>query len=563
MATLPTYENAGVQYADLPRVNTAPQQVAAQGFATIGQNIDRMTAFFQGQAATDAQQAGLKYAIDFPPTLDQLETAKRTGQMPVVQGGGRIFADSYNKATAHILGTNIIGEFQNRQSERLMRLEAGERLDPTALKEDIRADIDGNVSLLTKINPETSIQVRAQMTTLGHAVYKQALMFDEKARQAAYQVDLSNGLSKIAPVLENVIKEYSKINLPAGELEQVLENVIYPFTNKQAITLAGGNKFALEAYKIKDNAKINAITSKLTDRDFAPTAGAAFKKILAGDAGELTEIYRGMSTDSKDLLRERIIKSFSDQEQTRKMDEAITNDANKTKGNALTLEFLTANGPRKREIVTNLVGLGQMTLQSAEDLLKPKDPSPNPVLAGALYDQIRRGTINSFQQLVPYSNLLSNSEFASLGRSVVDDQARKAHESIDRKAGITSSYIDPGAVKFQVKIDMTKLYAEELQKKVPNDQGVMIYQSPADAYKAAEKRYDGDTNNAKKEKARNEAAKQIEDTLNLRNIPKPALPTEQIDFSNPAFKKLTPGELDKLITAQKKYKDNIGNQGAL
>jgi hypothetical protein len=31
-----------------------------------------------------------------------------------------------------------------------------------------------------------------------------------------------------------------------------------------------------------------------------------------------------------------------------------------------------------------------MTLQSAEDLLKPKDPSPNPILAGSLYDQSER-----------------------------------------------------------------------------------------------------------------------------------------------------------------------------
>jgi hypothetical protein len=556
MATLPTYENAGVQYADLPRVNTAPQQVAAQGLNTLGQNLDRMTAFFQSQAVTDAQQAGLKYAIDFPPTLDQLETAKRTGQMPVVQGGGRIFTDSYNKATAHILGTNIIGEFQNRQAERLLRLEAGEKLDPVALKEDIRADIDGNVSLLTNINPETSIQVRAQMTTLGHAVYKQALMFDEKARQAAYQVDLSNGLSKIAPVLENVIKEYAKINLPAAELEQVLENVIYPFTNKQAITLAGGNKFALEAYKIKDNAKISAITSKLTDRDFAPTAGAAFKKILAGDAGELTEIYRGMSTDSKDLLRERIIKSYSDQEQTRKIDEAVIKDENKIKGNALTLEFLTASGPRKRQIVTSLVGLGEMTLQSAEDLLKPKDPNPNPVLAGSLYDQIKRGTINNFQQLVPFSNQLSRAEFESLSRSVVDDQARKSHERIDRESGIVNAYVDPGKVVAQKKIDITKLYLEELSKKTKNDQGVEVFQSPDQAVSNAIKRWDGDANNIKKENARKDAEKQINDVLTLKNIPL-NVTIDQIDFSKPAFKGLKPAELDKLIEAQKKYKANI------
>lgn len=554
MATLPTYEYAGAQYANLPSVSTAPQQVAAQGMSMLGQQLDRMTAYFQNQAVTEAQKAGMKYAIELPPTPEQLEIAKKTGQMPPVEGAGRIFQESYNKASAHILGTNIIADFQNRQADRLQKIESGAPVDLLALRRDLRDDIDGNASMLTNLDPETSIQVRAQMTTLGHAVYKQALMFDEKARQASYQVDQEVGLSKIKPVLENVITSYAKINLPAAELDQVLDNIINPFTNATSIRLAGSNKYALEAYKIKDNAKISVISAKLTDRDFAPTAGAAFKKILAGDAGELTEMYKGMSTDSKDLLRERIIKSFADQEQTRKMDEAIVKDANKTKANVLTLEFLTAGGARKRQIVTDLVGLGEMTLQTAEDLLKPKDPSPNPILAGSLYDQIKRGTINNFQQLVPYANLLSNSEFASLSRSVVDDQSRKSYERIDREVGIVSAYVDPGKVKAQAKIDITKFYVEELGKKTKNDQGVEVFQSPEQAVENAIKRYSGDAAVQKKVKAREQAEKQINDVLDKKSIPM-TLPIDQIDFDK--VKGLSKGEIDLLKKAQKQYTGNI------
>ena len=554
MATLPTYEYAGAQYANLPSVSTAPQQVAAQGMSMLGQQLDRMTAYFQNQAVTEAQKAGMKYAIELPPTPEQLEIAKKTGQMPPVEGAGRIFQESYNKASAHILGTNIIAEFQNRQADRLKQIESGAPVDLLALRRDLRDDIDGNASMLSNLDPETSIQVRAQMTTLGHAVYKQALVFDEKARQAAYQVDQEVGLSKIKPVLENVISSYAKINLPAGELEQVLDNVLSPYTNATSIRLAGSNKYALEAYKIKENAKISAISAKLTDRDFAPTAGAAFKKILAGDAGELTEMYKAMSTDSKDLLREKIIKSFSDEEQTRKIDEAQTKEINKTKANALTLEFLSAGGTRKRQIVTELVGLGEMTLQSAEELLKPKDPSPNPVLTGSLYDQIRRGTINNFDQLIPYANKLSRAEFESLSRSVVDDQGRKSHERIDREVGIVSAYVDPGKVKAQAKIDITKFYVEELGKKVKNDQGVEVFQSPEQAVENAIKRYNSDAVVQKKVKAREQAEKQISDVLDRKSIPM-TLPIDQIDFDK--VKGLSRGEIDLLKKAQKQYTGNI------
>ena len=68
MADLPRYENLGAQYADLPRLSTALEQAQAQGYADIGGQLDRMTAFFNQQAFTEAQKAGLKFAIDFPPS---------------------------------------------------------------------------------------------------------------------------------------------------------------------------------------------------------------------------------------------------------------------------------------------------------------------------------------------------------------------------------------------------------------------------------------------------------------------------------------------------------------
>jgi len=254
-------------------------------------------------------------------------------------------------------------------------------------------------------------------------------------------------------------------------------------------------------------------------------------------------------------LRERIIKSFSDQEQTRKIDEAVIKDANKIKGNALTLEFLTAGGPRKRQIVTELVGLGEMTLQSAEDLLKPKDPNPNPVLAGSLYDQIKRGSINNFQQLVPFANQLSRAEFTTLSHAVVDDQGRKAHERIDREVGIVSAYVDPGKVKAQAKIDISKFYVEELGKKIKNDQGVEVFQSPEQAVESAIKRYSSDAIVNKKIKAREQSEKQINDVMDKKNIPMPNLPIDQIDFDK--VKGLSRGEIDLLKKAQKQYTGNI------
>ena len=119
MADLPRYENIGVQYADLPKISTALQQVKSQGYADIGQQLDRMTNFFQEKAVTEAQKAALKYSIEFPPTKEQLDIAKQTGVMPTIKGAGSVFTETYNKASAHILGNQIQTDFQNRSATRL------------------------------------------------------------------------------------------------------------------------------------------------------------------------------------------------------------------------------------------------------------------------------------------------------------------------------------------------------------------------------------------------------------------------------------------------------------
>lgn len=350
MATLPTYEYAGAQYADLPKISAAPQQAAASGWSMLGQQLDKMATFFYGEAASEAQKAGAKFAIEMPPTPQQLEIAKKTGQMPVVEGAGRYFQESYNKTSAHLLGTNILADFQNRQTDRLKRIESGEPVNLDQLRRDIRDDIDGSTSVLSTMDPATAISFRAQMSTVGHAAYKQALTFDEKARQAAYQVDMAAGLSKLTPVMENVIVEYAKSGAMSDEqIEMVLTGMIEPYTNGASIRMAGGNKFALEAWKIKEEAKKNAIIGKLTDREFAPTAGDAFKKLMAGDAGELSGIYKSLSIDDKKSIRETMIKSYADEEQVRRITEANEKHEKDQKKHKLSLEYLTAPGKRKKK----------------------------------------------------------------------------------------------------------------------------------------------------------------------------------------------------------------------
>lgn len=558
MADLPRYENIGVQYADLPKLSTAMQQAKVQGYAGVEQSLDRMTNFFQEKAVTEAQKKALKYAIEFPPTPEQLLEAKKTGVMPVIKGAGTVFTDTYNKATAHILGNQLQTEFQNRTAARLAAMEAGTVVNVEALQRDLRDDIDGSVSVLTAIDPETSIKFRASMATVGHGVYKQALAIDEKNRQMSYATDQEFGVANIKPVVENIIKSYADIGMDPAELENVLLNVIQPFTNKTSITLAGSNKYAIEAYKIVQEAKIGAVLTKLADPAFASTTGVAAQKLMNGDVGELTGLYKRLDTDTKNRIRTEHMKLVSDAKQFTDIEAAKVKEQNKVKGNELTIEFLRPDTTpvRKQEILTEMIRFNEINLTTAMELMKPKEAEPNPVLAMNLYDGIKNGRIKSMNELVQFSNRLSRSEFESLGRSLVDNQAKIALERIDREAGIVSPFIDPGAEKLKKKIDLTNRYYEELNKKVPGEKGVMRYQTPSEAIEASLKRYGGDKVVTDKEAKLKQAQEKVDNFFTKKpNVKKPNTTLDQTDFSK--VPGLSDDEVMRLNKAKKDYQDNL------
>jgi hypothetical protein len=558
MAELPRYENLGVQYADLPKISTAMQQIKAQGYAGVEQSLDRMTNFFQEKAVTEAQKKALKYAIELPPTPEQLLEAKKTGQMPVIKGAGSVFTETYNKATAHILGNQLQTEFQNRTAARLNAMERGAVLDVTTLQRDLRDDIDGTISVLTAIDPETSIKFRASMATIGHGVYKQALVIDEKNRQLSYAADQEAALMSIKPVVENVIKSYADIGMDPAELENILQNVIQPFTNKTSITLSGSEKYAIEAYKIVQEAKVGAVLTKLSDPIFAPSVGVAAQKLMNGDVGELTGLYNRLDKETKNKIRSAHMKLVSDAKQFTDIEDEKRKAENKIKGNELTIEFLRPDTKpaRKQEILTEMIRLDEMNLTTAMELMKPKEVEPNPVLTMNLYENIKNGRIKSIKELVPYSSKMSRAEFESLGRSLVDNQAKIALERIDREAGIVSPFIDPGAEKLKKKIDLTERYYQELQKQVVGEKGVKRYLTPEEALNNALKGYGGDKIVIDKETKRKQAQEKIDNFFSKKpDVKKPNTPLDQTDFSK--VPGLSSDEVTRLNKAKKDYQDNL------
>lgn len=567
MATsLPRFQTMGVQFADLPRVSTASQEVGAQMLQTqaqqfdqIGRAVDRMTAFFQDKAVTEAQKQGLRYAAENPLTKDQIDTALKTeGRAPRVKGAGSIFQESYEQMQAQLLSSELQLEGQKQISALAAAIKAGSPVDLGKMQLELKDMIDGYSSTIMALDPKEAVRLRASLATAGNTLYKEAAERSVVLQREQADGRLNQAIAESGPLIESVLAKAGTIDAETQkpvDVDQLLEILRKPYYN--AIRVIGSSKH-IDAFNKKiEEAKVGVLTSTATAPTFAADASAAMGKVAKGDFGAMTTVYQSLPEGEKQKVRERTLKFFSDMESARKLDEAKQKELQQQEGNTLSIEFLNpkTTAARKQEIVKRMVMIDQMTLQQAQDALKPKATEANPQLEVSLYEQIKNGRITNIGQLSPYVRQLSNSQYESLGRAVVDIQYRNAVDKISLAAGITQNMINPGQDKINQKAGYMKEFQKFLATPVKNEQGVMVYPGPSAAADMAIKSYTEDRSIQQKASARENAQKAIETALKSKKIEMPGVPVEQIDLSK--YRSLSTTEREAIQKQIQIYKNNL------
>lgn len=567
MATsLPRFQPMGVQFADLPRVSTASQEVGAQMLQTqaqqfdqIGRAVDRMTAFFQDKAVTEAQKQGLRYAAENPLTKDQIDTALKTeGRAPRVKGAGSIFQESYEQMQAQLLSSELQLEGQKQISALAAAIKAGAPVDLGQMQLELKDMIDGYSSTIMALDPKEAVRLRASLATAGNTLYKEAAERSVVLQREQADGRLNQAIAESGPLIESVLAKAGTIDAETQkpvDVDQLLEILRKPYYN--AIRVIGSSKHIDEFNKKIEEAKVGVLTSTATSPTFAADASTAMGKVAKGDFGAMTTVYQSLPEGEKQKVRERTLKFFSDMESARKLDEAKQKELQQQEGNTLSIEFLNpkTTAARKQEIVKRMVMIDQMTLQQAQDALKPKATEANPQLEVSLYEQIKNGRITNIGQLSPYARQLSNSQYESLGRAVVDIQYRNAVDKLSLAAGITQNMINPGQDKINQKAGYMKEFQKFLATPVKNEQGVMVYPEPSVAADMALKSYAEDKSTQQKATARENAKKAIEGALKAKKIEMPGVPVEQIDLSQ--YRSLSQADRDSIQKHIQIYRNNL------
>lgn len=530
MATIPRYQNLGVQYADLPRVSTAAQEARVRGFDQLGRSLDRMTSYFQTQAETKAKKEALKYAAENPLTQEQVDTALKTGEGVKVEGAGSVFQQTYEAAQGAMLASQLQLEGQRKLSNVAAAIEAGQPVDLNTIQADIKDMIDGYASTVMALDPEQSIKLRASLATAGNALYTKAAERAVKVQQAEYSAYMDESLLQTKPLIEAIIAKSGTVDFQTGKplnIDQLIETQAKPYMD--AIQITGTNKHYLEFQKIVKEAKIGALVAKLKDREFSPDATTALKNFRENNFGGLTDVFGQLSEEDKAKVRNRVLESYADEQSAADIDKKAAADVNKEKGNILKMELLQegTSVARQRQIVLDLVNLEQITLPQAQAMLKDPDAKGDVDLYLNLNDQIARGTLTNIGDLAKYKTQLSATEYKTLGTAITSTQGREGSKMIHIESGIQENAFNPVDVKAKFKA-LKEEYYIQLGKKV-TENGVERYQTPVEAANAAIEKFGKSNKAADIQKAKDDAIKKLEELLD-EGMTLPNLPIEQIDF---------------------------------
>lgn len=526
MATLPRYELMGVQYADLPRVSTAGLAVAAEGYSRMSQQIDRMLNFLNERQETEAQRKAKQYAVENPLTKEQIDAAV-SGEGPGLQvpGAGQIFQRTYEAMQGAMLSAELQAEGQRKIGEALAVVKAGGTIDLEKARTDLRDLIDGYATSVSALDPEESVRLRASLSIAGKALFSEAAAQQVKREITLINTGMDAAADSIKPVIEGIISQAGTIDPQTGQpvdIDKMLQSQLRPFQN--LVSQTGYSKPLETALGAIRAAKVDAIVGLATKDEFAANPLLALRRLADGDLGNLSQIYKGLSQDDKEIIRKRVRDYNVDLAAAQKAeDDRRKEDADRA-ARTLGLELLDpkTTADRRRAVVNDLVRSGHMSLESARTALRPAAAGVSVGTELMFSQMIRSGYLSSLDQFLKeaYSNGLSDEQTKRLGKELLDENYKRANFLLTSAAGIVAGLeLNPGEAKLRKRGALEELYRINLGKNIP----------PEEAARDAIRQYDGAESTKKREAVRQRVTENVRTMLEDGGF---AMPNVDIETMN-------------------------------
>lgn len=496
MATLPIIESGRIQYSGIPsatlptvtasRTEYTGIREAAQYQNTISGVLDKLSGKLFEVAGKEAQEAGMQYVADNSITDEQLAAAKMGNLKPLKLGGKfNIFDQAVRKARSFEISAKFESEARNELAKMLIDIDSGK-----TTSQDVQAKIstmtEGFSRSLSQIDSEATLKFRATIATIGNTVLNKAYEAETKraktARLIQFDADFDNSMRLLRAEISRGFWIDRKTNKKRSieELVDVYRNSI----QNQALLL--GDSTAQKTYsdrfeKELRQAKIDAVSEHVTDPAFNADSQAGLDLLRAGQVGNMTDIFRGMSYDDKAKVFANYMIAVDQREKLAK------NAADKQK-RADVLEFVNLynqaigmpdTNPARAGLVSQIANIANRNPDAVptsvlKDLQKP-DTDGNPMVEFNVMNGIYKGTITTAEQIMNAPGLSGKQRVSLLGKLYSEDRRSDMalERGISRLAGIPEIpgqvvILDPKGQQFKARQEL-KAEAEALQAKAIAD----------------------------------------------------------------------------------------------
>ena len=491
MATLPRYQQRGIQFASLPDISVAPQQAAISGASSLDQAISRMTSYFEQQAVTEAKTAAYKYAAENPLTEEQVRGQLAAKGKVTVDGAGRIFQQTYEQVQAKLLGNQILLEQEAEIGEVAGQIEAGKPVDLNSIQKDLKARRDGIAALLMQIDPETAVSVSSGLAKAGNTLIKIAAKKQAETQMAIARTKLGEVVNSAIPLLEKELEEQVGIVLPQTEAQKArgeqprpfggMELIIERGNRVEQLATAAGVPQAYEDYmKQARVAMQNVVVRRLTVKGGAADAAEALALLDANNLGNLSNMYKTeLSQEEKDAVRVNVLKYFADEHTAQERRRVELERQQKQQAAVIWDEYHRGDaGPS--ETANRLMAINQATPADLKNLRAPDAamrPAPvvvyDRILTAAQTNQIGLGNIEALYE----NGTIDSKQRNDLRKEVMEQgtEMSAAKQFISGQLGIPEgldiggSYNEQRRLASQAKASLISQQDEAMRKGLPFD----------------------------------------------------------------------------------------------
>jgi hypothetical protein len=274
---VPGAATPGVSFGQQRRPDIA-FQAQANYQQTLGQSIDRMSNTLFGLSETFGQEAGRQYVIENAVTQDQLDAMVR-GEMPSDLATGspfNVFSAAVRKARSIEVSGHVLAEGRKLANDLMIQAEQGQ-VDTEQATSKLTAFMDNAGSALSQIDPDASLQFRANMATIGSSVVDKVARVELQRRQAINRAKTDLTYEATLAVMNNFLTK-EQVDPNIYDILGALEERFY----EEAGVMVSGE--AAEGYRTQfrkdiEKLKLNLVAGYVTG---AEDPIAAFDQIRKG-----------------------------------------------------------------------------------------------------------------------------------------------------------------------------------------------------------------------------------------------------------------------------------------